>query len=138
MQHGIAVLNLKESCGNIAHALLRIKLLGAHADSVDKMRLAATRRPIDKHGVELHGAGMLSDRQSYRAWQLVAVAFYIIGECEMRIELWVKRLRLGSIERCRALVGALGGLLLDSVGGIGPDGLGAAFVLALPIDDNAI
>ena len=89
MQHRIRILCLEQSGTDIQHALLRIQLLGSQADGVHQMGLSATRRTIYEHRVKLRGIRMLSDRQSHRTRQLVALALYIGSKGEFRIKLGV-------------------------------------------------
>ena len=104
LQHRIGILHLKQSCADIQHTFLRIQLLSAQTNGVDKMSLATTRRSIDEHRVELCGIRMLGYRLTYRTWQLIAGTFYIIGKREVRVQLWVNLLRLCSIKRSWRLI----------------------------------
>ena len=94
MQHRIGILCLEEAGTDIEHTLLRIHLLGFQTDGIHQVSLSATRRTIDEHRIELRGIRMLSDRQSHRTWQLVAVTLHIIIEGEFRIKLGVNVFKL--------------------------------------------
>ena len=87
---GIDKLRLEKACTDIKHALLGIKLLAMQPNGVDEVRFSASRRTINKHGVELRRSRMLGNRKSHAARQLVARAFDIVLERKMRVELRIK------------------------------------------------
>ena len=87
LQHGVGVLHLEQSCADVKHTLLRIKLLCPHADGIDKVCLSAARRAINEHRVELCRVGVFGNRQSDRTRKLVAVAFNIVGKRMPEVEL---------------------------------------------------
>ena len=87
---GIDKLRLEKARADIKHAFLGVKLLTMQPNGVDKMRLSAARRAVNKHGVELWRSRMLGNRKSHAAWQLVARAFDIVLERKMRVELRIK------------------------------------------------
>ena len=94
---GIDKLRLAKACADIKHALFGIKLLTMQPNGVDEVRLSASRRTINKHGVELRRGRMLGNRKSHAARQLVARALNIVLEREMRVELRIK------FNRCRPI-----------------------------------
>ena len=96
-QNSVNELHLKEMRADIQHPFLGIKLLGLHANGIHKVGFSTARGPIDEHGVELIGIGMLGDRQTNRTRQLVAIALDIVRKRLVRIELWVQLLFLGRL-----------------------------------------
>ena len=118
LAHGVGVLHLEEACADVEHALLRIELCDTVADGVHEMRLAAARRAIDEHRVELRVLRMLGDAHAYATRQFVAVALDEVRERLSRIELRVKFLRLCGVEHRRRLVGAAFGLLAGVFRGV--------------------
>ena len=97
MQDSIRILSLKKTGTDIKHTLLRIYLLCLQTDSIHQMRLTTSRWTINEHRVELSGIRMLSNRQSHRTRQLIALTLYIIIECKLRIELGINVILLKSL-----------------------------------------
>ena len=58
---GINKLRLEKACADIKHTFLGVKLLTMQPNGVDKMRLSAARRTINKHGVELWRSRMFGN-----------------------------------------------------------------------------
>ena len=114
---GIGKLHLEQTGTDIEHAFLRIHLLAAHTDGVDEVRLATTRGAIDKERIERRLTRMLCNRKAHRTGQLVGIAFDIVLESLLGIQLRVQSLRNGSIERRGRLVATCDSLRsLDSAG----------------------
>ena len=86
-QHGIGVLHLKQSGADVEHTLFWIDALGFDAYSINKVGLATSLRTEYEERVELHVLRMLGYGLTYGAWQLVAVAFDIVAEGEVRVQL---------------------------------------------------
>ena len=92
-QHGIGVLHLKQSGADVEHTLFWIDALGFDAYSINKVGLATSRRTEYEERVELHVLRMFGYGLTYGAWQLVAVAFDIVAEGEVRVQLRVNLLQ---------------------------------------------
>ena len=113
LPHSIGELHLKQAGAYVEHPLLRIELLAAHSDGVDKVGLAASRRPVDEEGVESRLPRVLGNRYADGTRQLVAVALDEIRERVAGVELGVQPLRHGGVERGGRLVGPCGARRLN-------------------------
>ena len=100
MTHGVGKLYLEQTGRDIEHALLVIGLLTTHTNGIDQVGLSAARGTIDKERIKGGLARMLCDRESDGTRQFVAVAFDIVLESLLRIELGIQLLRSHRIQ-CR-------------------------------------
>ena len=80
LAYRIGVLYLEQSCRDIQHTLLRIKLLCSQSDSIHKVSLSTAGRTIDKHRIELCCIGVFSNRKTDGTGQLVTVTLHIVAE----------------------------------------------------------
>ena len=125
---GIGKLYLEQASRYIEYALARIHLLTTNTNSIDQVGLTTSRRTINKEWIEGRLARMLSNRETYRARQLVRVALDIALESLMRIQLWIQILGYSTIKRRRSLVG----------GGNTASGINLNRLTTLFVDSNLI
>ena len=90
MVAGIRELHHEEVGAQVEHTLLRMQLLGAHADGIHQVRLAHTAGTVDEERVESHLLGVLCNSLAHAARQFVARALDEVVEVLVQVELRIQ------------------------------------------------